>query len=197
VGGYFINGLQLHLDGFEFHSQHTKWRRRSTQHARTLYYQNHNIQSVEAVCAGYLSSVWEYLLILYRYECQILRRYTGASDSRLLLTMPETKLLLQRWFVTLCDFQMTMVANAYLTVTTEFTTMIHATTYVNLVGIACCCFMLLSFAVLPVEATRRHYLSVCLAFAVLLMQVSESNHLSKHRVLLLIYVLTAMCRCPS
>lgn len=53
----------------------------------------------------------------------------------------------------------------------EFKTLIHSTTYVNLVGVACCCFLLLSFAVLPVEVTRRHYLSVCLAFAVLLMQV--------------------------
>ncbi|KAF8544242.1 hypothetical protein BDD12DRAFT_816298 [Trichophaea hybrida] len=54
----------------------------------------------------------------------------------------------------------------------NFKTLIHATTYVNLLGVACCCFLLVSFAVLPVESTRRHYLSVCLAFAVLLMQMS-------------------------
>lgn len=53
----------------------------------------------------------------------------------------------------------------------DFQTLIHATTYVNVVGIGCCTFLLLSFAVLPVEYTRRHYLSVCLTFAILLMQV--------------------------
>lgn len=53
----------------------------------------------------------------------------------------------------------------------DFQNLVHATTYVNVVGIGCCAFLLLSFAVLPVEYTRRHYLSVCLTFAILLMQV--------------------------
>lgn len=54
----------------------------------------------------------------------------------------------------------------------NFQNLVHATTYVNVVGIGCCAFLLLSFAVLPVEYTRRHYLSVCLTFAILLMQMS-------------------------
>lgn len=47
----------------------------------------------------------------------------------------------------------------------------RVSTYLNLAGVVCCCFLLLSFAVLPVEYTHRHYLSVCLTFSILLMQV--------------------------
>ncbi|KAI5798801.1 hypothetical protein EDC01DRAFT_613714 [Geopyxis carbonaria] len=54
----------------------------------------------------------------------------------------------------------------------SFQRIIHGTTYVNLASVVCCCFLLLSFAVLPVEYTHRHYLSVCLTIAILLMQLS-------------------------
>ncbi|KAL7273792.1 hypothetical protein RUND412_003334 [Rhizina undulata] len=54
----------------------------------------------------------------------------------------------------------------------NFKTLIHATSYLNLVGVGCCVFLLLSFVVLPVEYTHRHYLSVSLTFAILLMQAS-------------------------
>lgn len=42
----------------------------------------------------------------------------------------------------------------------------------NIVGVGCCAFLLLSFAVLPVEYTYRHYMSVCLALAIMIMQMS-------------------------
>jgi len=49
--------------------------------------------------------------------------------------------------------------------------MIYSTVYINLVSVVCCCLLLASFGVLPIEATRRHYLSVCLTVAILLLQV--------------------------
>jgi len=67
-----------------------------------------------------------------------------------------------------------------LTVWTGFQKMIHSTVYVNLISVVCCCFLLLSFGVLPIEATRRHYLSVSLTVAVLLMQVRDHRHLTVH-----------------
>lgn len=50
--------------------------------------------------------------------------------------------------------------------------LINASTYFNLVGVACCVFVLLSYACLSVEYTNRHYLSVCLVAAILIMQTS-------------------------
>jgi hypothetical protein len=38
-------------------------------------------------------------------------------------------------------------------------------------GIVCTAFLFLSWAVLPVEKTHRHYLSICLAIGVTFMQV--------------------------
>lgn len=54
----------------------------------------------------------------------------------------------------------------------DFQTLMHTTIYLNMVSVACCCFLLLSYAFLAVEYTRRHYLSVCLTCAILLMQTS-------------------------
>ncbi|CUS11008.1 unnamed protein product [Tuber aestivum] len=54
----------------------------------------------------------------------------------------------------------------------DFQRLVRYSTIVNFVGVGCCVFMLLSFAVLPVEFTHRHYLSVCLVLAIMLMQVS-------------------------
>ena len=42
---------------------------------------------------------------------------------------------------------------------------------VNVIGLALCVFMLLSFAVLPAEKTRRHYLNVCLVVAVVSLEL--------------------------
>ncbi|KAG0638649.1 hypothetical protein HOY80DRAFT_1077532 [Tuber brumale] len=54
----------------------------------------------------------------------------------------------------------------------NFQHLVRYSTNVNIVGVGCCVFMLLSFAILPVECTHRHYLSVCLVLAIMLMQVS-------------------------
>ncbi len=43
---------------------------------------------------------------------------------------------------------------------------------VSVVGTVCCLFLLLSWAALPVDKTNRHYLSISLTSAVVLMNVS-------------------------
>ena len=55
----------------------------------------------------------------------------------------------------------------------DFMPLITGSTYLNLVGVACCVLLLLSFAVLSVEYTNRHYLSVCLVTAILILQVCK------------------------
>ena len=45
--------------------------------------------------------------------------------------------------------------------------------WLNVGGIVCAAVILLSFVVLPVEKTHRHYLSVCLILGVAMMQVSS------------------------
>ncbi|KAF8418243.1 hypothetical protein BGX38DRAFT_1242847 [Terfezia claveryi] len=54
----------------------------------------------------------------------------------------------------------------------NFMPLITGSTYLNLVGVVCCVFLLLSFALLSVEYTNRHYLSVCLVTAILILQMS-------------------------
>ncbi|KAF8469580.1 hypothetical protein BDZ91DRAFT_678718 [Kalaharituber pfeilii] len=54
----------------------------------------------------------------------------------------------------------------------NFMPLVTGSTYLNLAGVACCVFILLSFLVLSVEYTNRHYLSVCLVAALLIMQIS-------------------------
>lgn len=53
--------------------------------------------------------------------------------------------------------------------------LITGSTYLNLVGVTCCVFLLLSFAALSVEYTNRHYLSVCLVTAILILQVCKDT----------------------
>ncbi|KZF25875.1 hypothetical protein L228DRAFT_492 [Xylona heveae TC161] len=43
--------------------------------------------------------------------------------------------------------------------------------WLNVGGLILCLFLLLSFAALPVEKTRRHYLSICLIGAIILLQL--------------------------
>lgn len=45
--------------------------------------------------------------------------------------------------------------------------------WINVAGIICCVFLLVSFAFLPVEKTHRHYLSICLAIATVFLQVGH------------------------
>ena len=40
-----------------------------------------------------------------------------------------------------------------------------------MVGLGLCVYMLISFAFLPIDITRRHYLNVCFIFAIILMQL--------------------------
>lgn len=53
----------------------------------------------------------------------------------------------------------------------SFDTMGLAAQWVSVVGLVCCFFLLVSWAVLPVEKTFRHYLSICLTTGVALMSV--------------------------
>lgn len=53
-----------------------------------------------------------------------------------------------------------------------FTTLTAVANWVATASGICCLLLLLSWAVLPVEKTGRHYLSVCLTIGVLLMTVS-------------------------
>ncbi|KAK6519516.1 hypothetical protein TWF281_003343 [Arthrobotrys megalospora] len=54
----------------------------------------------------------------------------------------------------------------------NFSRIVDAVAYVNLASITACLFMLLSFWVLPTTQTHRHYLSVSLVVAVLIMEAS-------------------------
>ncbi|KAF4634879.1 hypothetical protein G7Y89_g3225 [Cudoniella acicularis] len=48
---------------------------------------------------------------------------------------------------------------------------VRSANWINVVGMACSMFLVVSFAFLPVEKTHRHYLSVCLAIATIMMQL--------------------------
>ncbi|KFY39957.1 hypothetical protein V495_05681 [Pseudogymnoascus sp. VKM F-4514 (FW-929)] len=52
-----------------------------------------------------------------------------------------------------------------------FKTVTDASNWLNVVGLVCTVFLLLSFAVLPVEKTHRHYLSICLVIAIIIMHL--------------------------
>lgn len=54
----------------------------------------------------------------------------------------------------------------------EFNTLGVVAQWVAVAGTVCCVFLLLSWIVLPVDKTHRHYLSLCLTTAVLFMNVS-------------------------
>ena len=54
----------------------------------------------------------------------------------------------------------------------SFNTLGVVAEWISVAGAACCAFLLLSWLVLPVEKTHRHYLSICLTIAVMLMNVS-------------------------
>lgn len=56
----------------------------------------------------------------------------------------------------------------------SFTTVTTVANWVATVSVICCAFLVLSWAVLPVDKTNRHYLSVCLTVAVFIMGVSRS-----------------------
>jgi hypothetical protein len=53
----------------------------------------------------------------------------------------------------------------------SFKTMSAAANWVAVASTVCCVFLLLSWAVLPVDKTYRHYLSICLTMGVVFMNV--------------------------
>ncbi|KAK0118774.1 hypothetical protein ONS95_007656 [Cadophora gregata] len=53
----------------------------------------------------------------------------------------------------------------------NFDAITHSASWLNVAGMVCSMFLILSFAFLPVEKTHRHYLSVCLAVAIIIMQL--------------------------
>ncbi|KAI0100401.1 hypothetical protein GGR51DRAFT_355243 [Nemania sp. FL0031] len=53
----------------------------------------------------------------------------------------------------------------------NFTTATQSADWVNVVGMISCAFLLISWIVLPVERTHRHYLSICLTVAVVFMNL--------------------------
>ncbi|EKJ75413.1 hypothetical protein NXS19_000631 [Fusarium pseudograminearum] len=53
----------------------------------------------------------------------------------------------------------------------RFETLTSVANWVSLASQICCIFLLLSWACLPVEKTNRHYLSICLTIAILLMNM--------------------------
>jgi hypothetical protein len=57
----------------------------------------------------------------------------------------------------------------------NFNTIADAASWINVAGIVCTAFLLLSWAALPIEKTHRHYLSICLAIGVTFMQVRVSD----------------------
>ena len=55
----------------------------------------------------------------------------------------------------------------------NFNTMTEAASWINVVGLLCQVFMLASWAFLPAGKTARHYLSICLVIATMMMGVSQ------------------------
>lgn len=54
----------------------------------------------------------------------------------------------------------------------DFKTIPKVSNWLNVAGMVCTLSLLLSFVVLPVEKTSRHYLTVCFIIAVCILQVS-------------------------
>lgn len=55
----------------------------------------------------------------------------------------------------------------------NFTTMTTAANWINVASIICSVFLITSWAFLPAGVTHRHYLSICLTIATMMMSVSE------------------------
>src|SRR5690606_15667918 len=72
-------------------------------------------------------------------------------------------------------------------------TVFKAVVGISIGSLLCCGILLLSYAVLPVEYTSRHYLSICLVASIFVMTVGHSVHcLLKTRMLT-----AAVCFRPS
>ncbi len=53
----------------------------------------------------------------------------------------------------------------------QFDTINEAANWIAVASTICCLFLLVSWAVLPVDKTYRHYLSICLTTGVIFMNV--------------------------
>lgn len=65
---------------------------------------------------------------------------------------------------------------------TGFETWYRISESISAVGLVICIFLLLSWVCLPVEKTRRHYLSICLVIGIVLEAVSFFTHASLQTV---------------
>ena len=79
---------------------------------------------------------------------------------------------LTEWVYPASTSSYTPVTREVLTARTEFPYLSHVANWLNVGSIICVVLLLLSFLVLPVEKTRRHYLTVCMIIGVGLMSVS-------------------------
>ncbi len=66
----------------------------------------------------------------------------------------------------------------------SFKTLELAADWVAVISTICCVALLLSWGILPVEKTHRHYLSICLTIGVLLMGVRVLWWIEKGREML-------------
>jgi hypothetical protein len=57
-------------------------------------------------------------------------------------------------------------------VTIDLGNTIHATSWISVAILPLCIFLLISYAVLPVKWTHRHYLSVCFTLGICCMEAS-------------------------
>lgn len=57
----------------------------------------------------------------------------------------------------------------------NFDTVTTSANWVNVAGLICCLFLLVSYAALPVAKTHRHFLSICLVIGIVFMQVRTST----------------------
>ena len=62
----------------------------------------------------------------------------------------------------------------------SFNTIGVAADWIAVAGTAFCGFLLLSWIFLPVEKTHRHYFSICLTVAILIMSASRPFRIARH-----------------
>ncbi|KAI5466079.1 hypothetical protein BGZ63DRAFT_348327 [Mariannaea sp. PMI_226] len=92
------------------------------------------------------------------WDATLFAQKGGFTDGRLCQTVGEMK----------CCLPCPMTDWVY---PDYFVTLTAVANWVSTASLICCAFLLLSWACLPVEKTNRHYLSICLTIAVLLMNL--------------------------
>lgn len=104
---------------------------------------------------------------------QTMRSYCSiAREARLLPTMSGHGLGIPR------EYGMPLFEQYQVTdMIAGFQTWYRISESISAVGLVICIFLLLSWVFLPVEKTRRHYLSICLVIGIILEAVSLSHSL--------------------